>query len=188
MLRLKLHTHSSVGLQVSEVFSKQLRLLLVHYVMIDTDTHDILNFSFATGLGSSSVLLFNNKCACVLPHVFSTVLTLLLRGVVIPENEVLDKEDLGTDEAGALSVVTPYSGDLSFHYATNGLVPEESVGYFYISSTETFSNGSRIIRLRRRRDEEQSTSQEGVWRCSVPSDANGGRRNIYFGLYSRCRL
>ena len=36
--------------------------------------------------------------------------------MVIPENEVLDKEDLGTDEAGALSVVTPYSGALSFHY------------------------------------------------------------------------
>ena len=62
---------------------------------------------------------------------------------------------------------------------------EESFGYFYISSNQTFSNDSQIIRLRRRRDEEQSTSQEGVWRCSVPSDASGGRRNIYFGLYTR---
>ena len=187
MLRLKLHTHSSVGLQVSEVLSKQLRLLLVHYVIIDTDTHDILNFSFATGLGSSSVLLFNNKCACVLPHVFSTVLTLLLRGAVIPENEVLDKEDLGTDEAGALSVVTPYSGALRFRYPDNLLVREESVGYFYISSTATFSNDSRIIRLRRRQEREQSTSQEGVWRCEVP-DATGSQRSINFGLYTRRRL
>ena len=107
--------------------------------------------------------------------------------MVIPENEVLDKEDLGVypDEAGALSVVTPYSGALSFHYATDALVPEESVGYFWISSTETFSNGSRIIRLTRREEREQSTSQEGVWRCSVPSDASGGRRSIYFGLYTR---
>ena len=113
---------------------------------------------------------------------------LLLRGVVIPENEVLDKEDLGVypDEAGALSVVTPYSGALSFHYPSSDLlVREESVGYFTISSTETFSNGSQIIRLTRRRDAEQSGSQEGVWRCSVPSDASGGRRSIYFGLYTR---
>ena len=121
---------------------------------------------------------------------FSTELTLLLRGVVIPENEVLDKEDLGVypDEAGALSVVTPYSGDLSFHYPYNdNRVQPESRGYFYISSNQTFSNGSQIIRLRRRRDEEQ-TSQEGVWRCSVPSDAIGGRRSIYFGVYTRSRL
>ena len=68
-----------------------------------------------------------------------TELTLLLhRGVTIPENEVLDKEDLGTDEAGALSVVTPYSaGNLSFHYPnSNQLVQEESLGFFWISSTE----------------------------------------------------
>ena len=126
-------------------------------------------------------------CLIISVHVFSTELTLLLRGVVIPENEVLDKEDLGVypDEAGALSVVTPYSGALSFHYPTDALVPEESVGFFWISSTETFSNGSQIIRLRRREEREQSASQEGVWRCSVPSDASGGRRNIYFGLYTR---
>ena len=108
--------------------------------------------------------------------------------MVIPENEVLDKEDLGVypDEAGALSVVTPYSGDLSFHYPDfDSLVREESFGFFYITSTETFTNDSRIIRLTRRRDQEQSTSQEGVWRCSVPSDASGGRRSIYFGLYTR---
>ena len=149
----------------------------------------MLNFSFATGLGSSSVLLFNNKCTCVLIHVFSTELTLLLRGVVIPENEVLDKEDLGTDEAGALSVVTPYSGALRFHYPISDiLVPTENPNYFWISSNDTFSNGSQIVRLRRSRDEEQSTSQEGVWRCSVPSDANGGRQSIYFGLYSRGML
>ena len=106
----------------------------------------------------------------------------------IPENEVLDKEDVGVypDEAGALSVVTPYSGDLSFHYPdSDALVQPESRGYFYISSTETFSNDSQIIRLTRRIDVEQSTSQEGVWRCSVPSDANGGRRSIYFGFYTR---
>ena len=132
------------------------------------------------------MLLFNNKCACVLIHVFSTELTLLLRGVAIPENEVLDKEDLGTDEAGALSVVTPYSGDLSFHYPDDdSSVPGESANFRWITSTETFFNGSQIIRLTRRRDEEQSDSQEGVWRCSVPSDANGGRRSIYFGLYTR---
>ena len=90
------------------------------------------------------------------------------------------------DEAGALSVVTPYSGYLSCHYPGNDfLVAEESVGYFTISSTETFSNGSRIIRLTRREAREQSDSQEGVWRCSVPSDASGGRRSIYFGLYTR---
>ena len=106
--------------------------------------------------------------------------------MAIPENEVLDKEDLGTDEAGALSVVTPYSGALSFHYSFNdALVQGESVGFFYISSTETFSNGSQIIRLTRREEREQSTTQEGVWRCSVPSDASGGRRSIYFGLYTR---
>ena len=157
----------------------------------NTDTHDILNFSFATGLGSSSVLLFNNKCACVLIHVFSTELTLLLRGVVIPENEVLDKEDLGTDEAGALSVVTTYSGDLSFHYPEGDFLvqPDNGLNYFWISSNHTFSNnGSHIARLRRRREGAQSTSQEGVWRCSVPSNANGGRRSIYFGLYSRGML
>ena len=152
----------------------------------NTDTHDILNFSFATGLGSSSVLLCNNKCACVLIHVFSTELSLLLRGVVIPENKVLDKEDVGTDEAGALSVVTPYSGDLSFHYSNRDqLVPDISGGFFWITSTETFSNGSQIIRLRRREESEQSTSQEGVWRCSVPSDVSGSLRSIYFGLYTR---
>ena len=158
----------------------------------NTDTHDILNFSFTTGLGSSSVLLFNNKCTCVLIHVFSTELTLLLRGEVIPENEVLDKEDLGVypDEAGALSVVTPHSGALKFHYPeSDALVQPESVGYFWISSNQTFSNnGSHIARLRRRRDEEQSPGQEGVWRCSVPSDASGGRQSIYFGLYSRGML
>ena len=107
--------------------------------------------------------------------------------MVIPENEVLDKEDLGTDVAGALSVVTPYSGALRFHYPTDSLVQEESVGYFWISSTETFSNDSQIIRLRRRRDEEQSTSHEGVWRCEVP-DAPGSQRSINFGLYTRHRL
>ena len=154
----------------------------------NTDTHDILNFSFATGLGSSSVLMFN-KCTCVLTHVFSTELTLLLRGVDIPENEVLDKEDVGTTDAGALSVVTPYSGALSFHYSnSDSRVPDISRNFFWITSTGTFSNGSQIIRLRRSRDEEQSDSQEGVWRCSVPSDANGGRRSIYFGLYSRGML
>ena len=125
--------------------------------------------------------------SCDIP---STELTLLLRGVAIPENEVLDKEDLGTDEPGALSVVTPYSGALSFHYPFDDVpVSEESIGYFWISSAETFSiNGSQIIRLRRRRDEEQSDSQEGIWRCSVPSDDSGGRQSIYFGLYSQSRL
>ena len=106
--------------------------------------------------------------------------------MAIPENEVLDKEDLGTDEGGALSVVTPYSGDLSFHYPHSDLrVPNISRGYFWITSTGSLDNGSQIIRLRRRNDTEQSGSQEGVWRCSVPSDANGGRRSIYFGLYTR---
>ena len=128
----------------------------------------------------------NNKCACVLIHVFSTELTLLLRGVDIPENEVLDKEDLGITEAGALSVVTPYSGAVSFHYPNSDQqVPGESTNFHWITSTETFSNGSRIIRLRRREESEQSDSQEGVWRCSVPSDANGSRWSIYFGLYTR---
>ena len=67
-------------------------------------------------------------------------------------------------KCAALSVVTPYSaGDLSFHYPnSNQLVQEESLGLFWISSTETFSNGSQIIRLRRRRDQEQFHAQEGV--------------------------
>ena len=93
---------------------------------------------------------------------------------------------MGTDEAGALSVVTPYSGALSFHYPYGDFqVPGDSAGFHWISSTTTFSNGSQNVRLRRRTDTEQSDSQEGVWRCSVPSDANGGRRSIYFGLYTR---
>ena len=109
--------------------------------------------------------------------------------MAIPENEVLDKEDLGITEAGALSVVTPYSGDLSFHYPySDSQVSEESVGFFWISSTGLLSNDSRIIRLRRREEREQSDSQEGVWRCEVPSDANGGQRSIYFGLYTRGML
>ena len=122
---------------------------------------------------------------------FSTELTLLLGGEVIPENEVLDKEDLSVypNEAGALSVVTPYSGDLSFHYPySDSRVPEASANYRWITSTGTFTNGSQIIRLSRKNNDEQSDSQEGVWRCSVPSDASGGRQSIYFGLYTHSRL
>ena len=86
--------------------------------------------------------------------------------------------------------MTPYSGALSFHYPFDDVpVSEESIVFFWISSAETFSiNGSQIIRLRRRRDDEQSDSQEGIWRCSVPSNDSGGRQSIYFGLYSQSRL
>ena len=188
MLRLKLHTHSSVGLQVSEVFSKQLRLLLVHCVICQIILTLTTFLTLALQLALEVQVCY---CLIISVHVFSTVLTLLLRGVVIPENKVLDKEDLGITEAGALSVVTPYSGDLRFHYPEDDTLvqPDNSLNYFWISSNQTFSNnGSHIARLRRRRDEEQSNSQEGVWRCSVPSDANGGRRSIYFGLYSRGML
>ena len=60
-------------------------------------------------------------CLCVCVHVFMAVLG-------------THTICIGTmNEAGALSVVTPYSaGDLSFHYPnSNQLVQEESLGLFW---------------------------------------------------------
>ena len=87
--------------------------------------------------------------------------------MVIPANEVLDKEDLGTDEAGALSVVTPYSGALSFHYPYNE--PEENRMWLWFASTETFARYTHTLMVRGR--------QSGVIRFTASNNRTSPARS-----------